>query len=312
MTERDQHRRWRWLLFLVAIALLSLVALKLVDLLDFSDSDSSAEAIAAVIALVGVVFTGTVSFIGIEVKRSLDERHLQLGREAEARLKLESTIKAVELFKGGFAAASPAEKAGAVFALACLSQHEFAIRLLGPLWQDGEIDLPSAVWIIEECLESGSQRAKEASSLLLWQNASRLEDRSEVSINFPEYSEENQSKDPLEVRNNVLAALLTLISSKPPNDWTSHQVAGLIGPLYQTIQRDPDDRTRRAAALAIERLLPLLEPGWAASSASVSMSRETLEQAVKKAKTGNGIYETHRRIIDSIPQASSRPEHGMP
>jgi hypothetical protein len=54
--------------------------------------------------------------------------------EAEERLKLDTAIKAVELFKSAAGAASPSESAGALFALVRLGQFHFALALLEELW----------------------------------------------------------------------------------------------------------------------------------------------------------------------------------
>lgn len=102
--------------------------------LKFSGNDAAAKVVVAVLALFGSLFATTVTLIGLMLKRSFDARTLILQTEAEERLKLDTAIKAVELFKSAAGAASPSESAGALFALVRLGQFHFALALLEELW----------------------------------------------------------------------------------------------------------------------------------------------------------------------------------
>ena len=192
MTEPRNRVNWYRVAVIGTAAIVALVALELIALIDYGNPESTAKTISAVIAVVGVVFTGTVSFIGMEVKRSLDERRLSLDREAEerrsfeaernmqlkeqaeARLRLDSAINAVELFKNATGEGSQAERAGALFALTRLGESDFALHLLDRLWQDGEVDRETALWVINECLEEDSERTQALAATILRSNATKL------------------------------------------------------------------------------------------------------------------------------------------
>jgi hypothetical protein len=60
-------------------------------------TSSNAQVLAATLALVGVLVAAALTFIGVLFRRSIDERTLLQQQATEGRLRLETSIRAVEL-----------------------------------------------------------------------------------------------------------------------------------------------------------------------------------------------------------------------
>ncbi len=91
---------WRWLgevwLWLAAIALLVayggfLFFLQQIGAFKFPAEEPAAEVLAAVVGVLGGAFAAILTFFGVLLKHSVDERNLALKQEAEGRLKLETS-----------------------------------------------------------------------------------------------------------------------------------------------------------------------------------------------------------------------------
>lgn len=122
---------------LVLIALLYggvLTDLWRAGLLELDDSKSDARVVAAALTLVGALIAASLTLVGVLLKHSLDERNLQLADDTNARLRLEASIKAVELLTvADGQPASQTRQAGALFVLANLGQVELALTLLSEI-----------------------------------------------------------------------------------------------------------------------------------------------------------------------------------
>jgi hypothetical protein len=135
-------------------------------------AESNARVIAAVVSLSGVLIASALTFLGVLLKHSLDVRNATLAEEAERRLRLEASIKAIELLtveKGELA--PPIRQAGALFALTSLGQLELAIALLVEIWPQGRLSAKAAVEVINRTLIGGGSDLQEDAAIILERHA---------------------------------------------------------------------------------------------------------------------------------------------
>jgi len=121
--------------------------------------------LVALVGLASALIAATVSVAGLLVKTALDrqtERRAQIDSEhnrllqleAEARLKLEAAIRALELLgsQKGEMTASRSQKAGAVFTLSSLGQHDLAITLVRELLPSGDLSPAAAADVMQNII----------------------------------------------------------------------------------------------------------------------------------------------------------------
>lgn len=228
---------------------------------NFSGTDAAAKILVAAIALVGTIIGTTVTLLGLMVKHSLDDRNWVLQTEAEDRLKLDTAIKAVELFKSASGSASPAESAGALFALTRLGQSHFALRLLEELWPEGRIETPSAMWVINSALQSSDTGVVEMAATLLRTNSGRLLDDQGGKWWPSDYYEEVPSEMPFDGRIEMLTALIRSLLSADFDYWLDEELNGDIILLSNFFREDPSPIIRQSAAAYLAILLETNDPG---------------------------------------------------
>jgi len=68
-----------------------------VGLFEYTESNADAKIIAATISLFGVLATGSITVLGLMLKHSFDCSSLALQKDAEARFRMDTALKAVEL-----------------------------------------------------------------------------------------------------------------------------------------------------------------------------------------------------------------------
>ena len=128
---------------------------------------SSTQVVAPALALVGVLVAAALTFIGVLFRRSIDER-------AEGRLRLETSIRAVELLGAQGQPTTPPQQAGALFVLANLGQLDFALALLAEIWPRDEISASAASWIVEAGILSSDEDQQNEACLQLFVNAAKM------------------------------------------------------------------------------------------------------------------------------------------
>lgn len=113
-----------------------------------------------VLTTTSALFATLVSLLAVLLKNSLDRRaeiraHLETSRhaamaaDAENRLKLEASIRAVQLLsRPDGTPASDIQCAGALFTLASLGQHALALPLTAKLLASGKIDSSTAAEVV--------------------------------------------------------------------------------------------------------------------------------------------------------------------
>lgn len=91
--------------------------------------------------------------------------------QAEARLRTDTEIKAITLLTKD---ATPEQRAGALLALVELGQIEFALELLRGIWANDSVEVGTALWVIEQALDSSDEDFRGQAVGILERNAEKL------------------------------------------------------------------------------------------------------------------------------------------
>lgn len=217
-TDKSEVSDLRWLIItfvgFVGVIIIVSALLWLTGLFNFTGTDVAAKIMVAALTLVGTLFGATITLVGLMLKRSLDARNLILQTEAEERLKLDTAIKAVELFKSASGSTSTAESAGALFALTRLGQSDFALSLLEQLWPKGLVETPSAIWVINKSLQSMDDGIVELAAQILLSNSELLKDGKGGKSWPRDHDLEWSSELPFLARKNLLESnIISLLSA---------------------------------------------------------------------------------------------------
>jgi hypothetical protein len=250
-------------LLLVAIVLMLLFAASFVllwqlEVFDANTRKSNAQILAAAIGLVGVLVTASLTFIGVLLKHSIDLRTIQQNAETEGRLRLETSIRAVELVSQEEGTATKTRRAGALFVLANLNQLDFASALLSQMWHDRQVSPSAATWVVNRLLLSGEPSLQEAAAVELEANAHTLA-RSD-GFQFPESMLFRWSNElPTTARESILSAFIMMILSKPREDWSREDLNTCVYQLDIVRKQDKDSHVRNGALLCLDALLEARE-----------------------------------------------------
>jgi hypothetical protein len=98
LANRPDYRLWTAVTvgFFVAVLVVVLLLLDHWQLLDRPRLDQRGEALVALFALLGIVFTGSITLIGVLLRLSFQERSLINEERESTRLRAETSLKALE------------------------------------------------------------------------------------------------------------------------------------------------------------------------------------------------------------------------
>lgn len=303
-------------------------------LFDIPDTESGARVLAAVLALLGGLFAALLTFAGVLLKHSIDERNLALqkeiadrlkleGEEAEERLKLDTFIRAAGLLATDAGTPAPkTQQAAALFALADLNHLRFMLALLREMWPAGAISPTSACWLVNECLLGEDANIQMEAAGILKENAKSLTASAEC-MDFPEVASGSWPTSlPLYAAQSVLVALFRAIHSRPARKWSTLCLNGAALTLVEAIRNEEDAGVRHMARLLLNILLTrppvkpnkvLLLPNEKLDLAKIS-SKTDLEEAKRDAPV-QGLemanqLEEWAKGTEPEPSASGAPDPG--
>jgi hypothetical protein len=241
-------------LVLISVVLLVLFAaaaalLWRLGVFDAETQASNAQVLAAALGLVGVLVTAALTFVGVLLKHSIDARTLQQTAETEGRLRLETSIRAVELLTEEGKPATPTRQAGALFVLANLNQLDFAFALLGQMWANREIGPGAATWVINRLLLHGDPSLQAEAAVLLYVNAETL--ATPAGYEFPQCVN-LQWKDDLSqsAREFLVSAFGAMILAKKSDEWDSGDIGAFVTQL-DVIRKKEQERYIRNGAVSL-------------------------------------------------------------
>jgi len=282
-------------------------------LLKEDPNGDSTRLIAAVLILVGTVVTGAITFIGTLLT-------VELRRQSEARLRMETAIRGVSLLSApGTLHAPKAQKAGALFALVELGQIRFSLACLDGLWK--EIDPSSAVWVIEQALHLGTADDQSYAALMLNRNAHTLRPTPD-NLNWPQGLIDRWPVEmDLAARMYVLWAIGNAYAAHDYGSWKNRDLYKPISLLYRALTNDPDAPVRGDAA---ELLYEFLDMPMAVKLTSISSSAGSIsideaqarvaseiETGLRASNEGREVVDTVRKWLGKVVPTQNEPEHAF-
>jgi hypothetical protein len=239
---------------LVLLFAASVVLFWQIGAFDVDEQGSNAQVLAAVLGLVGVLVTAALTFIGVLLKHSIDARTLQQTAETEGRLRLETSIRAVELLTEDGKPALPTRQAGALFVLANLNQLDFAYALLGQVWTKREISPGAAVWVVNHLLVHGDKSLQVEAAVLLDANADTL--ATSAGYEYPDCVNLAWSNDlPAGAREYLVSALAKALVSQPLVDWDDESLNAMVVQLDLVRRIDKTPYIANGAIVCLDALL---------------------------------------------------------
>jgi hypothetical protein len=248
----------RWILVsgLVSLAVFGVFVLLLwaTGLLDIPETGGGDQALAAVVGLLGGLFASSLTFIGVVLKHSLDE-------QAEGRLQLEASIKAVDLLATAEGKPAPiSEQAGALFALAHLGQMELALALLSELWVPDGVSTTAAARLIDQALASGEEEIQLYAATILKAKVALLVHDGFADLPRSVASERSTwpTDLPEATRYALLEALIELLTAQSVSNWDGRQLQQFVY-TFDAMRRDPIPGISSAGVILLSLLLSLDE-----------------------------------------------------
>lgn len=227
-------------------------------LFDENTRASNAQVIAAALALVGVLVTASLTFAGVLLKHSIDRRTVQQAAETEGRLRLETSISAVQLLTEEGKPATQTRQAGALFVLVNLNQLDFAYALLGQMWANRDISPGAAVWVVNRLLLSGDPSLQHQAATIVDRNAETLAGATDWE--FPNCVELNWTNNlPSPARETLLSAFVKMMLAKSRVDWWDQALNAFVVQLDVVRRTENEDHIRGGAILCLDALLDVLD-----------------------------------------------------
>lgn len=224
-------------------------------LFDEQTRASNTQLVAATLALGGGLVAASLTFVGALLKHSIDQRTLHQTQETEKRLRLETSIRAVELLTEAGEPATRTRQAGALFVLANLEQLDFALALLREIWRQRQIHPAAATWVVNRALLEGAGPAQEEATEVLWVNAEDLI----LDTNgwwFPQCVDEKWTTSlTVRTREHLLNALLGVIAARPCEEWDAEEVNSLVAQFEMIRVTETAAHVRNGALLVLRLLL---------------------------------------------------------
>jgi hypothetical protein len=181
------------------------------------DGATNAQVLAPVLALLGAAFGASLTLVGVMLKHSIDVRTFRLAQDTEQRMRLEASIRGIELLATDGKPAPPTQQAGALFALVQLDAIDLAIALLGEIWPRREISTEAAVWVANSALRSDVPRLQIEAATIVSANADTL---AREGLSFPDCAYLQWStKMHVYARDGLLEALVRSLLAKKPDEW---------------------------------------------------------------------------------------------
>ena len=223
------------------------------DGLTFTGTDPSAKIVTSVLLLIGTFMTAVVSVVGILIKYAIDRqaearlnaemlRTHAIQRDAEERLKLEASIRALELLADPTVSSSGTlRRNGVLITLSSLGQHSLAVALLQSILEHGEGNVPAAAEVLDRALRSEEPVliAKTDKLLGMWAHYFI----SDTGYDLPSALWDGQVQLPAFARESIPLIVGKVLLARPLSTWLSdypHALHGLVGRLCQFWQRETE------------------------------------------------------------------------
>jgi hypothetical protein len=243
----------------VALFVILVVVIWRTGVFDKDTTASDAQIAVALLTLLGGLIASAFTLVGVLLKHSIDRRTAQLATETEHRLRLETSIKAVELLTMPDGTPAPsARQAGALYVLGSnpLEQLDLAVALLGEHWREGRISSSAAVWIVDRALTSGSPDLQATAAQILANHADRLPSADGTDLAWPaSAAREWPARCDYFARTALLDALIKAIGARGPGEWDKTMVNWFIFQFVLVRRSEPTSELEAGATLSLDVLL---------------------------------------------------------
>jgi hypothetical protein len=236
------------------------------DLTDKTISDEELKALWAFIAtglgtaatIIGLLFTKSHNARTLALQAEAEKRKSILESESEARLRLDTVVKGLDLLTatdGGYA--PKAKMAGGLAALIHLGHPVIAMRTLAAAWDDNAVDPATACWLINEVLLYGSRDSKEEAAELLREHSSNLTSEQEGHYAWPTVLEGGWLTNiSVNARANILFSAIALLLSRE-RAWWGGAFASMTM-LDEALIVDDNSTIKESTAILAKPILALL------------------------------------------------------
>jgi hypothetical protein len=230
------------------------------------DPNANGESVKASWAFLAAALAAFVTFLGALFTHTQTERtnkRLEFDNaRAEERFRLDTAVSGLKLLTAGDGSeySTTAVVAGALATLLHLGHPVIAMRVLAACWDDGQVDMASATWLISEIFALDAPQAQIEASFILDVHAAELCHEIPGRFFWPAEVSDGWIPDaPLSARLRVLRAILTTVTSKDRQWWKDAGRQGwAVAVLREVLAKDPDADLKAHAAEAIRTMLPVL------------------------------------------------------
>jgi hypothetical protein len=251
----------------------------------------------AVLAILAVSVPASVTLIGYWIQRQAGKRLDQQNAQENARLKLESVMRATELFvPSGDTVASAGRTVSGLLALTQLDHAALAIGLLEGLWPAQIIPAPpgqpsaqtsigvsteTAILVINAALTSDEPTAQLMAADLLYRNSGML--NIDNPLHWPSMISSQWIELPVNARLFLVEALVDMALA---SNLTENSLRELALRLYGIWEGDREPAVRDCASAFLSAILPsLLELGYSDFMRGLGHGPVLLEQMEQVART---------------------------
>jgi hypothetical protein len=307
----------------------------------FSGTDPSAKIVAASISLVGGLIGSLITFVGLILKHSIDQRSIalqeetesreriesdrnnRLAEEAERRLKVEAAIRAVGLLSTSSGQeVPPTQRAGAILTLGDLGMLPLALSLSNQMLQTSTLDAGTACWLFNKALTSRDLDIQEQAAILTNKYVAKMLLPGGQAV-FPAILLNNEVTS-LEVlvRRPASFALIDLLMMRSFSQWDPGIFFTVLDSIHHIWKHDSDDYVRTNTGIALHTFIQAYKPeqtiNWESGAQRVSELTEELAEYTKQSLDGR-LYDGKLRSLaiakwaEELQKESVRggAEHGV-
>ena len=256
-------------IFIIMISFV-IVFLRQAGFFDFTGTDASAEIVSAALVFIGVIFTGTVSIVGMLLRQTMEQRNIEIreqsekrlqidreresnqNKEAERRLRLEAGVEAMKLLTLSEGKENlQTLNAGVLFTLASLPMYDLAVIMLSKMLPEKEVTPDTASWLLDNALLKGDENLQSEAATILYDYAKYFLDDG-GSYSWPKCINQKWNLElPFEVREILAFSVLELLLSRKLTDWGEWPLESIVLTLAEIwrTERDAERINRIGAAV---------------------------------------------------------------
>ena len=240
----------------VAVFAILVVVLVAVGAFDKGTTENDVSVVAAMLTLLGGLIASAFTLVGVLLKHSIDRHSARLADETENRLRLETSIKAVELLTlDDGTLAPPARQAGALFVLGSepLVQLDLALALLTENWRTGKVTSSAAVWVVDRALSGNDPNLQTMGAATLRNHVDLLPSKSGREVDWPAcVSMAWPPHITYHARVTLLETIAALLSLRRPEQWGKGLLNSFILLLDLIRRSDQSPEVRGGATLLLD------------------------------------------------------------